>query len=128
MNQSQEPLPESLKIRIISGGEISIKYIGNDSSFDIIEQIICEGVKNLKDDKITNSEIFYDISSDFEKSGIGYRLIINPLKNISQRWEIDASLNKGYYLLSEFENKQAFNFVVNPNDFECVLFLRDRAK
>lgn len=126
MNQSQEPLPESLKIRIISGGEISIKYIGNDSSFDIIEQIICEGVKNIKDDKITNSEIFYDISSDFEKSGIGYRLIINPLKNVSQKWEIDASQNKGYYLLSEFENKQAFNFVVNPNDFECVLFLRDK--
>ena len=53
-------------------------------------------------------------------------VISNPLKNISQKWEIDASQNNGYYLLSEFQNQTAFNFVVNPNDFECILFIRDK--
>ena len=126
LNQSEKPLPESMKVRIISGGEISLKYMGKDNDFNIAEQIICQGVKLLKDDKISNDEIFYDISSDFKRSGIGYRLIINPLKNVCQKWEIDTSKNGGYYLISEFKNQTLFNFYVNPNDYECILFLRDK--
>ena len=126
MNQSEKPSPESMKIKIISGGEISIKHIGTDNDFDIAEQIIYNDVKVSKEDQISSDQFFYDIESDFKKSGLGYRLIINPLKNISQKWEIDASQNNGYYLLSEFQNQTAFNFVVNPNDFECILFIRDK--
>ena len=126
MNQSEKPLPESMKVRFISGGEINIKYIGTDNNFDAAEQIIYHGVKFLKEDQIKNDEIFYDIASDFKRSGIGYRLIINPLKNVSQKWEIDTSLNGGYYLLSEFENPNLFNFKVYPNDFESILFIRDK--
>ena len=126
MNQSEKPSPESMKVRIISGGEINIKYIGNDNDFSVAEQIIYHGVKNMKKDEIKEDEIFYDISSDFKKSGLGYRLIINPLKNVCQKWEIDTTQNGGYYLLSEFENESLINFVVNPNDFECILFIRDK--
>ena len=126
MNQSEKPSPESMKVRFISGGDITIKYLGHDNDFSVAEQIIYHGVKNLKNDKISPEEVFYDISSDFKKSGIGYRLIINPLKNICQKWEIDTSQNGGYYLISEFKNDSLFNFDVNPNDFECILFLRDK--
>ena len=122
MNQSEKPLPESMKVRIISGGEISIKYIGKDNDLSVAEQIIYHGIKNLNENKISSDEIFYDISSDFKRSGIGYRLIINPLNNVCQKWEIDTSQNGGYYLLSEFKNPSLFNFEVNPNDFECILF------
>ena len=126
MNQSEKPLPESMKVRIISGGEINIKYIGKDNDLSVAEQIIYHGVKNLNENNISSDEIFYDISSDFKRSGIGYRLIINPLNNICQKWEIDASQNGGFYLLSEFKNQTLFNFEVNPDDFECILFLRDK--
>ena len=126
LNQSEKPLPEEMKIRFISGGEISINYIGNDNGFDIVEQIIYYGIKTLKEDQINNDEIFYDISSDFKKSGIGYRLIINPLKNKYQKWEIDTTQNGDYYLLSEFKNNNIFNFEVNPNDFECIVFIRNK--
>ena len=93
---------------------------------DIGEQIIYYGVQKLKGDQINNNDIFYDIASDFQKSGIGYRLIINPLKNKCQKWEIDTTQNGDYYLLSEFKNDNTFNFEVNPNDFESILFLRNK--
>ena len=125
-NKSENPLPESMKIRIISGGEISLKYIGNDNNFDIIEHIIYQGVKLYKDEKISLDEIFYDISSDFKRSGLGYRLIINPKNNVLQNWEIDIKDNKGYYLLPENRNENIINFEVNPNDYECVVFIRDK--
>lgn len=126
MNQSENPSPEEMKVRFISGGDISIKHIGNDTGFDIAEQIIYNGVKKLKEDQIKDDEIFYDISSDFKKSGIGYRLIINRLKNKCQKWEIDTTQNGDYSLLSEFANNNVFNFEVNPDDFESVLFIRNK--
>ena len=126
MNQSEKPLPESMKVRFISGGDICLKYLGKDNDFTVAEQIVYHGVKNQKNEKIAPDEIFYDIASDFKKSGIGYRLIINPLNNVCQKWEIDTSQNGGYYLISEFKNESLFNFDVNPNDFECILFLRDK--
>ena len=123
---SEKPLPEAMNVRIISEGDISMDYIGADVDFDVAEQIIYYGVKLLKEDKISDDAIFYDISSDFKGSGLGYRLIINPLKDVYQKWEIDTSSNGGYYLLSKFENPNIFNFTVNPNDFETILFMRDR--
>ena len=126
MNQSEKPLPEEMKVRFISGGEISLKHIGSDNDFDIAEQIIYYGVTKLKENQINPDEIFYDIASDFQKSGIGYRLIINPLKNKCQKWEIDTTQNGDYYLLSEFKNDNTFNFEVNPNDFESILFIRNK--
>ena len=125
-NQSEKPMPESMKIRIIAGKEINLKYIGSDKNFDIIENIIYQGVKLYKEEKINSEEIFYDISSDFKKSGLGYRLIINQSKNLLQNWEIDTRDNKGYYLLSENPNENVINFEVNPDDYECVVFIRDK--
>ena len=124
--QSEKPMPETMKIRIISGGEISLKYIGSDNNFDVIEHIIYQGVNLYKNDKINIGEIFYDISNDFKRSGLGYRLIINNTKNSLQNWEIDMKENKGYYLLSENINENVINFEVNPNDYECVVFIRDK--
>jgi hypothetical protein len=126
MNQSEKPLPESMKVRIISEGDLTLKYLGPDNGFDVAEQIVYYGVQLLKEDQIKDDAAFYDIASDFKGSGLGYRLIINPLKNAFQKWEIDTSSNGGYYLLSEFENPNVFNFTVNPNDFETVLFIRDK--
>ena len=125
-NQSEKPSPESMKIRIISGGEISLNYIGIDHNFDIIEHIIYQSVKLFCDDKINSGEIFYDISSDFNRSGLGYRLIINSTNNSIQNWEIDTKDNKDYYLLSENPNENLLNFDVNPNDYECVVFIRNK--
>jgi len=41
-------MPESMKIRIISGKEIKLKYIGIDNTLDIIEYIIYQGAKLYK--------------------------------------------------------------------------------
>ena len=125
-NQHEKPTPESMKIRFISGGDISIKYLGTDNNFDVIEHIIYQGVKKMKDDKFTLDEIFYDIENDFKRSGLGYRLIINPLNNIYQNWEIDIKDNTGFYYLSETLNEKLIKFDVNPNDYECVAFIRDK--
>ena len=48
------------------------------------------------------------------------------MKNVVQEWEIDFKDNKDYYLLSEENDKNVINFEVNPNDYECVVFIRDK--
>lgn len=60
-------MPISMKIRIIAGKEINLKYIGSDKNFDIIENIIYQGIKLYKEEKINSEEIFYDISNYFKK-------------------------------------------------------------
>ena len=56
-------MPESMKILIIAGKEINLKYIGSDKNFDIIENIIYQYIKLYKEEKINSEEIFYDISN-----------------------------------------------------------------
>ena len=125
-SQSEKPMPESMKIRIISGKEIKLKYIGIDNTLDIIEYIIYQGVKLYKKEKIIEGEIFYDISNDFKNSGLGYRLIINNRKDVMQNWEIDIKDNKDYYLLPENPKENLKNIEVNPNDYECIVFIRNK--
>ena len=125
-NQSEKPMPESMKIRIISEKEIYLKNIGSDNNFDIIKNIIYQVVRLYKDEKINLGEFFYDISNDFKRSGLGYRLIINSTENLLQKWEIDTKDNKGFYLLSENPNENIITFEVNPDDYECVVFIRDK--
>lgn len=60
-------MPISMKIRIIARKEINLKYIGSDKNFDIIENIIYQGIKLYKEEKINSEEIFYDISNYFKK-------------------------------------------------------------
>ena len=32
-------------------------------------------------------DFFYFVDNSFDKSGIGYQMVINPLKNITQIWK-----------------------------------------
>ena len=39
---------------------------------------------------------------------------------------IKLATNKDYYLLPENNNENVINFEVNPNDYECVVFIRNK--
>ena len=82
-SQSEKPLPESMKIRIISSGELNLKYIGNDQNFDIIEHIIYQGIQLYKDDKITLGEIFYGVDKLTSISFCNCKLTDDDILHIS---------------------------------------------
>ena len=75
MNQSKKPLPQSMTVKILAEGDLTVQYIGLDNGFDVAEQILYYGIKLLKEDQISDEAIFYDIESNFKGGGIGYKLI-----------------------------------------------------
>ena len=122
----QEPLPEFMKVRINSEGKIAITKIGPDTNFEIVQQIVYNGVKLLKNCELKNNEIFYDFSNDFHRSGLAYRLVINPLATAYQDWEVDATSLKDYSLLPPYNGQTNFKFQVGPNNFAVVLAIKNQ--
>ena len=122
----KEPLPEFMKVKISSEAKIGIKKIGPDTNFEIIQQIVYNGVKLLKNYELKNNEIYYDYSNDFNGSGLAYRIVINPLATAYQNWEVDASELKEYSLLPPYVGQTKFNFSVAPNNFAVVLAIKNQ--
>lgn len=122
LNESESPLPEGMKIEIISESQISLKHLGPDKEFEAIKQIIYQNAKVLNDS--VKDEIYHEIENDFKNSGLGYRLAINPLTNTTQKWEVDASVVQDYTILPPFKDQQKFN--IDLFDYIVILAIRNK--
>lgn len=124
--ECEKPLPDSMRVKIISESKLCVKHLGPDKDFDAIRQIIYQGVRLQKKNEIKNDEIFYDIGNDFKRSGLAYRLIINPLANAYQKWELDATDVKGYSLLPPYAKQEKFSLTVGPCNFGVILAMKNQ--
>ena len=124
LDASVEPKPKEAKLRICCDVPYNLKQIGQDKDFNILGEIICEGVKHHHEDQIKEDEFYYEIKNSFGNSGISYRLIINPQSNKYEEWENDASKIKGIMLLPPYQNKDKFNFTVGPKSYGIVLGIK----
>ena len=114
--------PEEVKIKFCSDVKMSVKFKGNDENFQLIKYIIYQSIKEKNKNKIKN-EIFYETGNSFEKSGLGYKLCINPLDNVYQEWKVDSSKMEGYILLSPY-NKRKFDLKVGYKDYKIILGIK----
>ena len=119
--QSENPAPEFMKVKISSDADISVKHVGPDRNFEAIQQIIYEGVRHKKRKTINENEILYDVSNEFNRSGLGYRLVANPLPNFYQKWVVNPADLKGFALLPPYDKKDKFTFEIGPNDFGVII-------
>lgn len=99
----------------------SVKEIGPDKDFQIVQEIIAQGIRHHNEEKMKPNEIFYDIRNSFNKSGIAYRIAINPMSTCFQKWENNASKVENIELLPPFKGQTNFKFGVPPNGYAMVL-------
>ena len=114
---------DEMKIRFCSDSKLSIKFKGNDDNFHLIKNIIYQHIKEKNKNKIKNNEIFYETENSFLKSGLGYKLCINPLDNVYQEWIVDSSKIEGYILLSPY-NKKNFDLTIGYKDYKIILGIK----
>ena len=114
---------DEMKIRFCSDSKLSIKFKGNDDNFHLIKNIIYKHIKEKNKNKIKNNEIFYETENSFLKSGLGYKLCINPLDNVYQEWIVDSSKIEGYILLSPY-NKKNFDLAIGYKDYKIILGIK----
>ena len=119
-----EKIPaESMNIQFYSLTKIKVDLIGDDEKFDLIRCIIHQYVKEKNKDKIKKDDFFYDVSNSFDKSGIGYQMVINPLTDFYQVWKVDSSSTHGFLILPPHQQKQV-EVTVGFNDYEMVLGIK----
>lgn len=63
---------------------------------------------------------FYAVDNTFDKSGIGYQMIINPLKSVHQTWKVDASATHGSLILPQTD-KTEFEVTIGYEDYEVIV-------
>ena len=79
-------------MRISSPAKFKYAHIGYDYHFNLLEQAFISSIKVEKLKKIEESgEIFEDICNNYQKSGIGYRIVINKSKTHISKWTNDAN-------------------------------------
>ena len=114
-------------LKILSESQLSIKHLGPDNNFKLIQQIIYEELKSDKENLISNSEIFDQISNEFKESGLAYRITINPLSNCYQKWLVDPSQTKDFTIISPKINSQnQLEFILEENAYIMILAIRNK--
>ena len=121
IDASEEPKPVDAKIRFCCNVPYNIKPIGPDVNFSIISEIISLGVRHHHREKLKKDEFYYEIKNSFGRSGIAYRLIINPLATKYEEWENDASKVEGIMVLPPYEGQDKFKLSVGPNSYGIIL-------
>ncbi len=114
---------DEMKIRFCSDSKLSIKFKGNDDNFHLIKNIIYQHIKEKNKNKIKSDEVFYETENSFLKSGLGYKLCINPLDNVYQEWIVDSSKIEGYILLSPY-NKKNFDLTIGYKGYKIILGIK----
>ena len=114
----------STHIRFCSDVKIGIKYMNDDTNFELIKNIIIQNRTKNNLEKIKKSKIFYETENSFEKSGIGYTLCINKFDNIYQEWNVNTNQLEGYYLLPPYDTKKKFNINIKNNSNEIILGIK----
>jgi len=124
LDACEEPKPTEAKLRVCCDVPFGIKQIGPDKDLGIISEIIYLGVQHHHPQRMKKDEFYYEIKNSFARSGIAYRLIINPLSTKYEEWENDASKVQGIMLLPPFQGQNTFNLTVQPNSYGIILGIK----
>ena len=113
--------PEFLRVRIASDEDFSVKFLGPDTEFLGISDIVARNIRYKNKSKIKKEEFFYDIQNSFDKSGIAYRLVLNDTSDLYEDWDNDASSVEGIFILPPYNKSTKFLFRGAPNSYVTVL-------
>ena len=114
---------DEMNIKFCTLCKASAEFKGDDVNFDFLRNIVYQYIKEQNKDKIKKDDFFYAVDNSFDKSGIGYQMVINPLNNIHQIWKIDATATHGFLILPPYE-KPEFEIVVGYNDYQIILGIK----
>ena len=114
---------DKMIVRFSSMTKVSVNLIGDDINFDLIRNVIYQYIKEQNKDKIKGDDFFYAVDNSFDKSGIGYQMVINPLNNAHQIWKVDSSATHGFLILPPHE-KPDTEVVVGYKDYEIILGIK----
>ena len=120
---NEKIIADEMKIKFCSDSKMSIKFKGNEENFHLIKNIIYQYIKEKNNNKIKNNEIFYETENSFLKSGLGYKLCINPSDYIYQEWSVDSSKIEGYILLPPYDKKK-FDLTIGYKDYKIILGIK----
>ena len=114
---------EEMNIKFCTICKASVELIGDDINFALIRDIVYQYIKEQNKDKMKKDDFFYAVDNSFDKSGIGYQMVINPFNNIHQIWKVDATATHGFLILPPHE-KPDFEIVVGYNDYQIILGIK----
>ena len=114
---------EEMNVKFCALANANVNLIGDDVNFELARNIIFKYIKDKKKDKIKSDDFFYDVDNSFDKSGIGYQLVINPLNNIHQIWKVDSTATHGFLILPPHE-KPDLELTVGHNDYQIILGIK----
>ena len=120
---NEKVIPEEVNVKFLTLSKSKVELVGDDLNFDLVRNIIYQRIKELKKDEIKKDDFSYDVSNSFDKSGIGYQMVINPLKEIYQVWKVDSSATHGFLILPPHENP-SLELPVGYEDYEIILGIK----
>ena len=119
--------PNFAVLKIMSNSNYKLSKVDTDNldSFELLKKmILCGYIQQNKVNIYNKKEIFHSISNNFCNSGIGYRIVINPLKHNYQKWNNVTNEIVNMFLLPPYDNNANFQFTVYPNSEVVILGMK----
>ena len=114
---------EEMNVKFLSLQKASVELVGDDVNFELARNIIFNYIKEQNKDKMKKDDFFYSVDNSFDKSGLGYQMVINPLKNIYQVWKVDSTATHGFLILPPHE-KPDLELTVGYTDYQIILGIK----
>ena len=112
-----DPKPTEAYVKVICDKNFSVTAFEVEEPFELLNTIMISGIKEKK--TLKDNELNYYIENNFSNSGIGYRLVINPLDNMYFKWKNNTTDIINMFMLPPYENETEFTFTV-PQKGEVI--------
>ena len=110
-------------VKFLAMPKAKVELVGDDVNFELVRNMIYTFIKEQNKDKMKKEDFYYYVDNSFDKSGIGYQMIVNTLKSMHQVWKIDSTATHGFLILPPHEKPDS-ELTVGYNDYQVILGIK----
>ena len=125
--QASEPKLDKFYVKVSSNFNFKLELMNFDTNCELLRFILlCNIINDNKNTKKkSKDELLTYTESDYKKTGIGYRAVINNSKDKIQIWDNSLSYMKNMSLLPPYnKTKDEFRFEVAPHCCRIILGMK----
>ena len=120
---NEKILAEEMIVKFLAMPKAKVELVGDDVNFELVRNMIYTFIKEQNKDKMKKEDFYYYVDNSFDKSGIGYQMIVNTLKSMHQVWKIDSTATHGFLILPPHEKPDS-ELTVGYNDYQVILGIK----
>ncbi len=118
-----DPKPIEYDLKVCSHEYFKLKLQAQDTKYHLLKNILYSGIKQYQGSFIKEDEITVLDDNYYNFTGLGFKIIMNPLKDYFQKWVFKTQV-KNMALLYPYSKFEHFEIQVLPENFFLLVGIK----